>query len=79
MSDDLVERLRSKDLPLLQHGSFAETRKFIREAADRIEQSERDLAKAVEALKRIARQPDFRLPSHQEIARETLAELEAKE
>lgn len=42
MSDDLVERLRSKDLPLLQHGSFAETRKFIREAADRIEQLERE-------------------------------------
>lgn len=44
--------------------------------------SERDateakLAKAVEVLKRICMQPDYRLPSPQEIARATLAEIKS--
>lgn len=42
---------------------------------DRAEAAEAKLAKAVEALGRIARQPDYRLPSPQGIAQEALAEL----
>lgn len=36
------------------------------------------LAKAVEALGRIARQPDYRLPSPQGIAQEALAEIKGE-
>ena len=38
-------------------------------------EAEAKLEKAVEGLKRICMQPDYRLPSPQEIARTTLAEI----
>ena len=44
----------------------------------RAERAEAKLAKAVEGLKRICMQPDYRLPSPQEIARATLAELKGE-
>jgi len=45
---------------------------------DRIEALEAKLAKAVKGLKRICMQPDYRLPSPQEIARATLAEIKGE-
>jgi len=41
-------------------------------------EAEAKLAKAVDALGKIDRQPDYRLPSPQEIARTTLAELKGE-
>jgi hypothetical protein len=71
MSDDLVKRLRMKDeyLPLGHDGW---------DAADRIEELEAKLAKAVEALQTLKDWPAYRLLSSQEYAHNTLAELKGE-
>ena len=48
------------------------------ETEAKLAENEVRLGKAVEALGRIARQPDYRLPSPQEIARATLEELKGE-
>jgi hypothetical protein len=47
--------------------------------ADLVEELEAKLAKALLALERIQGQPDYRLPSPQDIARTTLAELKGED
>ena len=83
MSDDLVKRLRNTpNWKREEYGDYKSARVHYDrapfEAADRIEELQAKLTKAVEALGKIERQPDYRLPSPQEIARTTLAELKGE-
>jgi predicted metalloendopeptidase len=79
MSDDLVKRLRqSWDVDrsiMMQTGGWMKER---RDAADRIEELEANLAKAVKALQTIKDRRDYQLPKSQDIASATLAELKGE-
>lgn len=69
--EELVKMAR-----LAQRDDRMSTGALYGDLADRIEELEAKLAKAVEALRKIEGWPDYRSPSHQDIARTTLAEIE---
>ena len=73
---DLADHIEALTKKREQWRRAAETRAEGWKISDdaRIE-AEAKLEKAVEGLKRICMQPDYRLPSPQEIARATLAEI----
>ena len=66
--EELIERVKRAGDAMLA----------LEEAVKLIEEIEAKLEKAVKGLKRICLQPEYRLPSPQEIARATLAEIKAK-
>jgi hypothetical protein len=80
MSDDLVKRLRDRGVCSPEHNSCRND--FICEqAADRIEELEAKLAKAVEALEKLARLGNgdrYGNSDGNTIARTTLAELKGE-
>lgn len=57
---------------------LAEVSNYANELREKLAECEARLGKAVEALGRIARQPDYRLPSPQSIARDALAEIKGE-
>ena len=75
MSDDLIKRLREADS---YNKKYYVLDPLHNEAADRIEELERDLAKAVEALREIAEA--YGIKWHAGVlSRAALAELEGEE
>jgi hypothetical protein len=86
MSDDLVKRLREVSLEKHQEAwarsdggqDLTIGAMLADEAADRIQELEANLAKAVEALQTLKDWPEYRLLSSQEYAHNTLAELKGE-
>lgn len=68
---DIVERLRNR-----AHEMQSPPTMELRQAADEIELLRKERDRLREALQKIADWPDYRLPSHQEIARAALKETE---
>ena len=72
------ERDEADDLAKAAFADGASNNIRLAETSYRVKWLEAKLAKAVEGLKRICMQPDYRLPSPQEIARAALAEIKGE-